>query len=173
LKKVKSLRRISSFTLVELLITLGIVMILVGIATPQVIGYVNRSKVARAQMEMGYLKTSLQAFYNDWGEYPTLLTELRGAVGTVNIATKNTVTGLEGPVDYTAKTLPLDMFHTSITTETELTKTYHYESSTTKNDFVLWSHGPDKIGGTAAAWDTAGLFVTLTGTNKDDIIIRP
>ena len=168
-------RNLSSFTLVELLITLGIVMILVGIATPQVIGYVNRSKVARAQMEMGYLKTSLQAHYNDWGEYPALLTELRGAVtDSVNVSTNTTVTGLQGPIDYTGKTLPLDVFHKAVTTETEITRSYFYNVNSAKNDFVLWSFGPNKTGGTAATWDsTTGAFDALTGTNADDILIRP
>lgn len=157
-------RSIKAFTLVELLITLAIIMILTAVATPTVIGYINRSKISRAQMEMGYLKTSIQVYFNDWGIYPTALTGLRG--DSVNAATLLTITGLTGPIDYLGTPVPKDIFKS--TTE------YSYSTNTAGTDFVIWSCGPDKVNKTTPTFATNGVVTWEVGTiTTDDIIVRP
>ncbi len=163
-------QRFKGFTLVELLITLGIITILVGVATPQVIGYVNRGKIARVQMELTSLRSALQAYYNDWGEYPASLTALRGtAAGERNTSTNVSQTGLQGPIDYIEKDLPVDIFWTNADN-----KNYKYAVNETKTNFILWSNGPNKVGLTTPTfsegeWQLSG----ATGKDADDIIILP
>jgi type II secretion system protein G len=163
-------KKFKAFTLIELLITLAIIAILVGIATPQVIGYINRGKIARAQMELTNIRSALQAYYNDWGEYPAKLTALRGTeAGELNLATNVSQTGLQGPIDYIEKDLPEDIFWTSSTD-----KSYKYSRNTNKTSFAIWSNGPNKAGLTTPEWNTDGSFkITSTGKDKDDIIITP
>ena len=163
-------KRIKGFTLVELVITIGVITILVGVATPQIIGYVNRSKIARVQMELTSLRSALQAYNADWGEYPTSLDALRGT-GTDdrNSATNVSQTGLQGPIDYIEKDLPVDIFWTDSTN-----KNYKYKVNTDKTSFILWSNGPNKEGLTNPTY-TGGEWV-LTGTggkDSDDIIVLP
>lgn len=166
-----SKRSLKSFTLVEILIALAIIMLLTAISTPTILAYVNRAKSARAYMEMNYLKTSLQTYYNDWGEYPNTIAELRGAVvGSVNLTGATTTTGIEGPIDYLSKAPPEDLFYKLITAETGFGKTYRYAINTAKDDFVLWSYGPNKAGLTAPA--ATGVIVLAT-KDIDDIVIRP
>ena len=162
-------RSLQSFTLVEILIALAIIMLLTAISTPTILAYVNRAKSARAYMEMNYIKTSLQTFYNDWGEYPNSIAELRGGVaGSVNLTGETTTAGIEGPIDYLSKEPPIDLFY-KLVTDGE-TKTYRYAINEDKDDFVLWSYGPNKTGLTAPT--TTGAIV-LTTKDIDDILVRP
>lgn len=164
-------RSFKAFTLVEILIALAIIMLLTAISTPTILAYVNRAKSARAYMEMNYIKTSLQTYYNDWGEYPNTIAELRGGVaGSVNLTGKTTTTGIEGPIDYLSKEPPVDLFYKEIALETNFGKTYRYATNTNKDDFVLWSYGPNKAGLTAPT--TTGAIV-LTTKDIDDILVRP
>jgi general secretion pathway protein G len=61
----------AGFTLVELLVVLGILSLLVAIATPQVIKYLGRAKVDTARIQIKDLSTSLDLFQLDVGRYPT------------------------------------------------------------------------------------------------------
>jgi len=167
-------KRFKGFTLVELVITIGVITILVGVATPQIIGYVNRSKIARVQMELTSLRSALQAYNADWGEYPSKLTALRGTEASErNSATNVSQTGLQGPIDYIEKDLPVDIFWTDSTN-----KNYKYEASTAKTTFALWSNGPNKKGlgiGTDGKKISIALAgeLNLTGKDSDDIIVLP
>lgn len=167
-------KRIKGFTLVELVITIGVITILVGVATPQIIGYVNRSKIARVQMELTSLRSALQSYYSDWGEYPSKLTALRGTEASErNIASNVSQTGLQGPIDYIEKDLPVDIFWTDSTN-----KNYKYEANTAKTTFALWSNGPNKKGlgiGTDGKTISIALAgeLNLTGKDSDDIIVLP
>jgi len=168
-------KRFKGFTLVELVITIGVITILVGVATPQIIGYVNRSKIARVQMELTSLRSALQAYNADWGEYPSSLDALRGD-GAESDRNKDggvSQTGLQGPIDYIEKDLPVDIFWTDSTN-----KNYKYEASTAKTTFALWSNGPNKKGlgiGTDGKKISIALAgeLNLTGKDSDDIIVLP
>ncbi len=165
-------KRFKGFTLVELVITIGVITILVGVATPQIIGYVNRSKIARVQMELTSLRSALQAYNADWGEYPSSLKALRGTESSErNIATSVSQTGLQGPIDYIEKDLPVDIFWTS-----ETDKNYKYKVNSDKTSFVLWSNGPNKKGLalTTPTYNNGAWVLTGTdGKDSDDIIVLP
>ena len=168
-------KRIKGFTLVELVITIGVITILVGVATPQIIGYVNRSKIARVQMELTSLRSALQSYYSDWGEYPSSLDALRGdGAGERNTTGSVSQTGLQGPIDYIEKDLPVDIFWTDSTN-----KNYKYKVNTDKTSFILWSNGPNKEGLTNPTYTDGEWVLTVSGTppvggkDSDDIIVLP
>ena len=167
-------KRFKGFTLVELVITIGVITILVGVATPQIIGYVNRSKIARVQMELTSLRSALQAYNADWGEYPSSLDALRGdGAGERNTTGSVSQTGLQGPIDYIEKDLPVDIFWTD-----EDDKNYKYAVNGDNTSFVLWSNGPNKDGlGIGTNGDTTSIVsegeLNLTGKDSDDIIVLP
>jgi general secretion pathway protein G len=167
-------KRLKGFTLVELVITIGVITILVGVATPQIIGYVNRSKIARVQMELTSLRSALQSYNADWGEYPSSLKALRGTESSErNIATSVSQTGLQGPIDYIEKDLPVDIFWTS-----ETNKNYKYAVNSDKTSFILWSNGPNKKGLalTTPTYSDGEWVLTGSGTggkDSDDIIVLP
>lgn len=161
-------KKYAAFTLIELLITIGIIIILIGISTPQVLSYINRTKMTRAQMDMNNVKTSLLAYYHDWGEYPATLDELTiDSTNTVNSATKFTINGLEGPIEY-MKSIPSDIFLGQNTPQA-----YSYAVNTSKDVFVMWSNGPNHTGLTTPAYNTETKLFDLPSKDADDILVHP
>jgi general secretion pathway protein G len=59
------------FTLVELLVVIGILGLLTAIATPQVIRYLASAKISTARTEVKSLASALDLFKLDVGRYPT------------------------------------------------------------------------------------------------------
>jgi prepilin-type N-terminal cleavage/methylation domain-containing protein len=170
----KNVNRKNAFTLVELLITIGILVIIAGIAVPQVVNYINRSKCARAQMDMSTISTAVKCFYTDWGQYPESLDELKGtATGedVENTSSNYTVSGLKGGIDYFGSIIPQDIFNNS-----ELENTYKYASDPSGSDwYILWSLGINKtddfgdIGDLAYDSTTDEIKITSCPADYDDI----
>jgi prepilin-type N-terminal cleavage/methylation domain-containing protein len=168
------MRKYQAFSLIEVIITIGILLILVAVVTPQFIGYLNRSKSARAMMEMQSLRTALQSYYADWGVYPTDLASLKGSSGTstdVNKASNFTLTGIQGPIDYIEKDLPQDIFWTD-----EEDKNYKYNASDNGNQAVIWSNGINKEGlslGDVTTDETTGkLSIDGDERDSDDLVVE-
>ena len=59
-----------AFTLIELLIVVAIIAILAAIAIPNLLEAQVRSKVSRVKADMATLKTALETFRLDRGQYP-------------------------------------------------------------------------------------------------------
>ena len=86
----------SGFTLIELLIVIVIMGLLYSLVAPAMFSKVDSTKVKSAQIQLEMLRTSMEAFRLDLGDYPTSLSELREPSGV----------GWDGP--YLPKSVPKD-----------------------------------------------------------------
>ncbi len=93
----------AGYTLVELLVVLAILALLVGIATPLVLKYLDSAKVSVARVQIDNLSASLDLFKLDMDNYPTqqeglqaLITAPDGASDWNGPYVKNT-TNLDDP----------------------------------------------------------------------------
>lgn len=66
-----SLHRHGGFTLLELLVVLGIIAMLAGIVGPQVMKHMGASKTKAARVQIEDLAASLDMYKLDEGRYPT------------------------------------------------------------------------------------------------------
>lgn len=62
-----------AFTLIELLIVVGIIAILAAIAIPNLLEAQTRSKIARAKSDLRTLATALEAYHTESHAYPDLI----------------------------------------------------------------------------------------------------
>jgi prepilin-type N-terminal cleavage/methylation domain-containing protein len=58
------------FTLVEMLVVLGIIAILVGLLMPAVMATVNRARITRMGTEIAQIKDAIEKYKTDKGDYP-------------------------------------------------------------------------------------------------------
>jgi prepilin-type N-terminal cleavage/methylation domain-containing protein len=98
-------RTIAAFTLIELLVVISIIAVLIGLAFPAFQGVQNSAKRTQAKNDLTQIVTAVNAFYTEYGRYPTaettdvaygpdgadgndvVLNELR-AIGTPTINTR-------------------------------------------------------------------------------------
>lgn len=62
--------REAGFTLLELLIVLGILALLAGIATPQVLRYLGKARTEAAKVQINAISSALELYALDNGTYP-------------------------------------------------------------------------------------------------------
>ena len=86
----------NGFTLIELLIVIVILGLLYSLVAPAMFSKVDSTKVKTAELQLEMLRTSLEAFRLDMGDYPAALQGLREATGA----------GWDGP--YLPKSVPKD-----------------------------------------------------------------
>src|SRR5438552_2279298 len=58
------------FTMIEMVIVLAIIAILAAVLTPIVVGYVDQSRVAKAQADVRTIGEAIARFERDVGRYP-------------------------------------------------------------------------------------------------------
>src|SRR4051812_14897643 len=79
------------FTMLEMVVVLGIIAILAAVLTPMVNNYVDQSRTAKAQSDVRTIGEAIGRFERDVGRYPmwTLATGTNSALqdGTANIVT--------------------------------------------------------------------------------------
>ena len=66
----KKHRNQKGFTLIELMIVIAIIGILAAIAIPQFSSYRAKSFNSASLSDVRNLRTDLEAYYAEWGEYP-------------------------------------------------------------------------------------------------------
>jgi general secretion pathway protein G len=82
----------AGYTLLELLVVLGIIAALTALVAPQVIRYLGEAKSDSAKVQVQNLQSALELYYLDTGSYPTTEQGL-----TALIADTNNLAGWKGP----------------------------------------------------------------------------
>jgi len=126
--RVKYNRAENGFTLLELLVVLGIIALLAGIVGPQVMKHMGTSKTKAARVQVEDLSASLDMYKLDVGKYPTTEQGLNALV--------------EKPADtkrwngpYLRKTkVPQDPW----------VQDYHYASPGEHGKFDIYTYGADE-----------------------------
>jgi len=75
-----SRRNDAGYTLLELLVVLGILAILTAIATPQLMGYFGKAKTQSAEVQIQNIGTALELYYMENGSYPSESVGLKALV---------------------------------------------------------------------------------------------
>jgi len=73
-------RNDAGYTLLELLVVMGILAILTAFATPQLMGYFGKAKTQSAQLQIENINTALELYYMENGTYPSADAGLKALV---------------------------------------------------------------------------------------------
>ncbi len=122
----------TGFTLLELLVVLGIIAMLAGIVGPQVMKHMGESKTKAAKVQIEDLSASLDMYKLDLGRYPTTEEGLNALVESPDSSKP-----WNGPYLKKSK-VPVDPWQ----------QPYHYVSPGEHGKFDIYSYGADgKEGG--------------------------
>ena len=131
-------RSIRAFTLLEVIIMVGILALLAGLLITKTEGIFGRSQEVVARIFVrDSLKTSMERYRMDLGGYPTTAEGLMALIS----ATANASDRWHGPyIEAPGGKLPVDPWG----------ETYQYRFPGTKNkaSYDLYSKGPDRADGT-------------------------
>lgn len=98
MKTQKQRRRVTPFTLIEVVVVIVILVTLASVATPMYMNYIKKSKIATAKTQIKLLDDALQQYKLDVGTYPS---DLQGLMENIDQSEK-----WEGP--YIKPRVPLD-----------------------------------------------------------------
>jgi len=130
----------TGFTLLELLVVLGIIALLAGIVGPQVMKHMGESKTKAARVQVEDLSAALDMYKLDLGVYPTTEEGLKALIESPDGAKR-----WNGPYLQKSK-MPLDPWQ----------QEYHYVSPGEHGRFDLYTLGADgKEGGEGEDQDIA------------------
>jgi general secretion pathway protein G len=68
--KVRELKAVEGFTLIEMLVVLGIIALLATLVGPQVIRYLSKAKTDTAEAQIKNLESAIELHFLDTGHYP-------------------------------------------------------------------------------------------------------
>ena len=71
-------RNDAGYTLLELLVVMGILAVLTAVATPQLMGCFGKAKTQSAQIQIENIGTALEMYYMENGSYPSASAGLQG-----------------------------------------------------------------------------------------------
>jgi general secretion pathway protein G len=118
-------RNDAGYTLLELLVVMGILAILTAFATPQLMGYFGKAKIQSVQLQIENINTALELYYMENGTYPSANAGLKALVQATPEAPR-----WNGPYLKKAKSL-LDPWG----------RPYQYNSS--NGEYEVYSLGPN------------------------------
>lgn len=72
--------RSNAFTLIEMLVVISIIVVLMGLAFPAFQGVQNSAKRTQTKNDLVQIATAVNAFYTEYGRYPTTATSDTAAV---------------------------------------------------------------------------------------------
>jgi general secretion pathway protein G len=73
-------RNDAGYTLLELLVVMGILAVLTAVATPQLMGYFGKAKTQSVQLQIENIGTALELYYMENGSYPSAGVGLKALV---------------------------------------------------------------------------------------------
>lgn len=76
--------RQTGFTLVEVLVVVVIISLLIGLATPAIVIALRKTEVATMRIELGLVEQALEAYKNEYGEYPPDFTDNQYVIDHLN-----------------------------------------------------------------------------------------
>lgn len=121
-------RRDSGFTLLELLVVLGIISMLAGLVGPKVMKHMADAKVKAAKVQISEIGQALEMYKLDLDRYPTTAQGLTALIEAPSDAKR-----WNGP--YLSKSkVPVDPWQ----------QEYHYASPGEHGNFDLFSYGSDE-----------------------------
>jgi general secretion pathway protein G len=127
-------KRISGFTLIELMLVLVILATLAAIVTPKLTGQSQKAKITATRTQISQLEVALDAFEIDIGRYPTTAEGLRALVEKP----ASNSDGWQQP--YLKQNVPLDRWGNEYN--------YRFPGQYNQDGYDLYSFGPDgRLGG--------------------------
>ncbi|MFT4649545.1 MAG: type II secretion system protein G [Glaciecola sp.] len=150
----------SGFTLIEMVVTIAILALLAGIATPLVTRQVEKGRIARAGADCDAIVKAIAMYHIEYGRYPagaqndiTYNFQAPGGTGFAALAPEL----IQGSVKFINKEIGLDPWGNN----------YCYSIDTRTNPFqdvVVYSMGPDSA---SQSWD--GVLWNTGNFAGDDI----
>jgi general secretion pathway protein G len=119
-------RNDAGYTLLELLVVMGILAVLTAMATPQLMGYFSKAKTQSVQLQIENIGTALELYYMENGSYPSASVGLKALVEPTPEAPR-----WNGPYIKKAKNL-LDPWG----------RPYQYNYPTSNGEYEVYSLGP-------------------------------
>ena len=137
-------RNDAGYTLLELLVVMGILAVLTAMATPQLMGYFGKAKTQSVQLQIENIGTALELYYMENGSYPSTSVGLKALVEATPEAPR-----WNGPYIKKAKNL-LDPWG----------RPFQYNYPVSNGQYEVYSLGPSG----KAASASAGTAATFRGS---------
>ncbi len=125
------------FSLIEIMIVIGIIGIILGFVGPRIFGAMQRARIATAKTELNTINSKITQFNMDTGQYPKRLRDLVKRPAEPEIASQ-----WQGPY-LPKKEVPKDPWNSRYVYKLTPNKEIPYE---------LYSYGPKKRGAPRAEW---------------------